>query len=401
MAPDPKPRALELVESGTYGTQAPDAPATPHAMNTSPCATLAVRGTLVVIVLANVVLVASLLAIGGRYPALVSPGLLALGFGLRHGVDCDHIAAIDNVARKLAYSGKPAALVGLWFSLGHSTMVLLLCGIVATGSSLIRSRVDAVATTGAVVSAVFSSVTLTLIGAFNLATVGPQFRAWRRAANKEQREHHHNHNAELIDEGEQVRVEVTGGLFARCGCCKRLLASVDAAWKMYFVGVLFGLGFETASEVGLLALAAVGPKDVPAPLVMLLPALFTSGMALVDTCDGLLVLFTFAKGNDGDAAGALLFGALLTAASAAASLAIGSIVGLGLVAPFLPPRVAGPLVALSDALDAHTTVVGLAVVGMFVAALVLSMAAPTLHRLARQMCCCGKTRRRPYAEIST
>jgi high-affinity nickel-transport protein len=403
MAADPKPRALELVESGTYGST-PDAPATPHAMNTSPCATLAVRATLVVIVLANVVLVASLLAIGGRYPALVSPGLLALGFGLRHGVDCDHIAAIDNVARKLAYSGKPAALVGLWFSLGHSTMVVLLCGIVATGSSLIRSRVDAVATTGAVVSAVFSSVTLTLIGAFNLATVGPQFRAWRRAANKEQREHHHNHNAELIDEGEQVRVEVTGGLFARCGCCKRLLASVDAAWKMYFVGVLFGLGFETASEVGLLALAAVGPKDVPAPLVMLLPALFTSGMALVDTCDGLLVLFTFAKGNDGDAAGALLFGALLTAASAAASLAIGSIVGLGLVAPFLPPRVAGPLVALSEALDAHTTVVGLAVVGMFVAALVLSMAAPTLHRVARQLCpqcCCGKTRRRPYAEIST
>ena len=87
MAPDPKPRALELVESGTYGTQAPDAPATPHAMNTSPCATLAVRGTLAVIVLANVVLVASLLAIGGRYPALVSPGLLALGFGLRHGIE--------------------------------------------------------------------------------------------------------------------------------------------------------------------------------------------------------------------------------------------------------------------------------------------------------------------------
>ena len=114
MAPDPKPRALELVESGSYGST-PDAPATPHAMNTSPCATLAVRATLAVIVLANVVLVASLLAIGGRYPALVSPGLLALGFGLRHGVDCDHIAAIDNVARKLAYSGKPAALVGLWF----------------------------------------------------------------------------------------------------------------------------------------------------------------------------------------------------------------------------------------------------------------------------------------------
>ena len=87
MAPDPKPRALELVESGTYGTPAPDAPATPHAMNTARCATRAARGTRVVIVLANVALVASRLAIGGRYPALVSPGLLALGFGLRHGIE--------------------------------------------------------------------------------------------------------------------------------------------------------------------------------------------------------------------------------------------------------------------------------------------------------------------------
>ena len=101
MANNTKVNALELVEnggygtrapdapveSGTYGTQTPDAPATPHAMNTSPCATIAVRATLAVIVLANVVLVASLLAIGGRYPALVSPGLLALGFGLRHGIE--------------------------------------------------------------------------------------------------------------------------------------------------------------------------------------------------------------------------------------------------------------------------------------------------------------------------
>lgn len=404
-----KTNALELVESGdSYGSSDADAPdtgagAAPHAQNTSPCATLAVRLTVAVIVLANVVLIAALLAIGATYPALVSPGLLALGFGLRHGVDCDHIAAIDNVARKLAYAGRPAALVGLWFSLGHSTMVLLLCGIVATGSAFVRARVDAVASTGAIVSAVFSSVTLTLVGAFNLATVGPQFRAWRRATAAGHADHAHNaarhdHNANVINDGEQVRVEVTGGLFGRCGCCGRVLASIDEAWKMYFVGVLFGLGFETASEVGLLALAAVGPKDVPAPLVMLLPALFTSGMALVDTCDGLLVLFTFSKGSDRDAAGALLFGALLTAASAAVSLAIGTVVGVGLVAPFLPQSVAWPFVALSNALDAHTTLVGLAVVGMFICALALSVAAPTLQHLAKSLCCCGKTQRR-YVEI--
>ncbi|KAH8093579.1 high-affinity nickel-transport protein [Aureococcus anophagefferens] len=251
----------------------------------SPFALYAVRLTLGAIVAINVALVAALLSLGARYPALVSPGLLALGFGLRHGVDCDHIAAIDNVAWRLAGLGRPAALVGLWFSLGHSTMVVGLCGVVAGGSAYVRDNVGAL-TAGATVSAAFSAVMLSTLGVVNLASIGPQFREWRAAARGEAEPHGHG----------------SGG-----------------HWKMYVVGVLFGLGFETASEVGLLALAAVGPKDVPAPVVMLLPALFTSGMALVDTCDGLLVLLTFAKAGDGeDRAGALLFGLLLTAASAAA-----------------------------------------------------------------------------------
>ena len=87
------------------------------------------------------VLLLMLLALGSTYPALVGPGLLALGFGLRHGVDCDHIAAIDNVARKLSAARRPAALVGLWFSLGHSTVVVLLCAAVSTGSAYARAHV--------------------------------------------------------------------------------------------------------------------------------------------------------------------------------------------------------------------------------------------------------------------
>ena len=163
----------------------------------------------------------------------------------------------------------------------------------------------------------------------------------------------------------------------------QVLASVDSQWKMYVVGVLFGLGFETASEVGLLALAAVGPKDVPAPVVMLLPALFTSGMALVDTCDGLLVLLTFAKAGDGeDRAGALLFGLLLTAASASVSLAVGTIVGLGLAAPALPPALRGPVAAVGEGLDKNTTLCGLLVVGLFVVALVVAVVAPGRRRRA-------------------
>ena len=112
----------------------------------------------------------------------------------------------------------------------------------------------------------------------------------------------HAHAASLEDDGEEVRVEAAGCLVG-CACCRYVLGRVDSAWKMYPVGFLFGLGFDTASEVGLLALAALGgagaADGVPAVLVMLLPALFAAGMALVDTFDGLLVLLALAKG-DGD-----------------------------------------------------------------------------------------------------
>ncbi|KAH8065225.1 high-affinity nickel-transport protein [Aureococcus anophagefferens] len=166
----------------------------------SPFAMYAVRLTLGAIVAINVALVAALLSLGARYPALVSPGLLALGFGLRHG-----------------------------------------------------------------------AVMLSTLGVVNLASIGPQFREWRAAARGEAEPHGHGSGA-------------THGAASRC--CKPVLASVDSQWKMYVVGVLFGLGFETASEVGLLALAAVGPKDVPAGRDAPAGALH-AGMALVDTCDGL------------------------------------------------------------------------------------------------------------------
>ena len=171
-----------------------------------------------------------------------------------------------------------------------------------------------------------ASITLIIIGAINLAAVGPQYRAWRTARRGVAGDHGHGplhaHAASLEDDGEDVRVEAAGCLVG-CACCRYVLGRVDSAWKMYPVGFLFGLGFDTASEVGLLALAALGgagaADGVPAVLVMLLPALFAAGMALVDTCDGLLVLLALAKGDGADA-GALLLGCGLTAASASATL---------------------------------------------------------------------------------
>ena len=346
------------------------------------------RAALLGVALALGVLLVLLLALGGAYPALVGPGLLALGFGLRHGVDCDHIAAIDNVARKLSAARRPAALVGLWFSLGHSTVVILLCAAVSMGSAYARAHVASLATAGANVGDAVSSITLVIIGAINLAAVGPQYRAWRRARRGIAGDHGHGplhaHAASLEDDGEAVRVEAAGCLVG-CACCRYVLGRVDNAWKMYPVGFLFGLGFDTASEVGLLALAALGGAGaadggpaVPAVLVMLLPALFAAGMALVDTCDGLLVLLALARGND-ENAGALLLGCGLTAASASASLGIGLVTAGGLLARCFPSTF-GPLAAVADALDAHTTAVGLLIVALFAAALAAARFAPACRR---------------------
>ena len=157
---------------------------------------------------------------------------------------------------------------------------------------LISTQVASLATAGANVGDAVSSITLVIIGAINLAAVGPQYRAWRRGRGDHGHGPLHAHAASLEDDGEAVRVEAAGCLVG-CACCRYVLGRVDSAWKMYPVGFLFGLGFDTASEVGLLALAAL--SEVPPVLVMLLPALFAAGMALVDTCDGLLVLLALAR----------------------------------------------------------------------------------------------------------
>ena len=270
-------------------------------------------------------------------------------------------------------------MVGLWFSLGHSTVVVLLCAAVSTGSSYARAHVASLATAGANVGDAVSSITLVIIGAINLAAVGPQYRAWRRARRGIAGDHGHGplhaHAASLEDDGEAVRVEAAGCLVG-CACCRYVLGRVDSAWKMYPVGFLFGLGFDTASEVGLLALAAL--SEVPPVLVMLLPALFAAGMALVDTCDGLLVLLALARGDGADA-GALLLGCGLTAASASASLGIGLVTAGGLLARCFPSTF-GPLAAVADALDAHTTAVGLLIVALFAGALAAARFAPACRR---------------------
>ena len=209
-----------------------------------------------------------------RDAAFLGTALLAYGFGLRHAVDADHIAAIDNTIRRLMRDGKRPIGVGFFFSLGHSTVVLLLCAGLAVAAPYVTRHMAHWGSIGSTAGTVISGGSLYLIGLINLVVLVDAWRAYRARS--------------TAGEDSQPFLEQKG-LLTRI--LRPLLALVRRSWQMYFIGFLFGLGFDTATEVGLLALSAKsGQAGLPLLKIMLLPLLFTAGMCLVDTLDGILML---------------------------------------------------------------------------------------------------------------
>ena len=217
--------------------------------------------------------------VGIRYPVLLGAAILAYGLGLRHAVDPDHIAAIDNTTRKLMQDGQRPVGVGFYFSLGHSTIVVLLSAALALSTSYVRAHLPNLQATGSVIGTSISALFLIVIGVINLVVLVDIYRQFRRVSAGE----------EYSDQGLNEYLN-NRGLLARL--FKPALRLVDRSWKMYPVGFLFGLGFDTASEVGLLGLsAAFGANgQLPVAMILLLPLLFTAGMSLADTTDGVLML---------------------------------------------------------------------------------------------------------------
>jgi nickel/cobalt transporter (NiCoT) family protein len=218
-----------------------------------------------------------LLVYGGGRPGFIALGGLAYTFGLRHAFDADHISAIDNTTRKLLQTGRKPQGVGFFFSLGHSTVVLLIAvalglavrwivqGVVADNGEL-RSIGGAV---GTLVSGSF----LVLIGILNLVVLVDIVRVYRKMRRGE------------YDRAGLEHELMTGGLMTRL--FGRIFRLIDQSWQMYPVGFLFGLGFDTASEVALLAISAgAAAQGLPFGAVVALPLIFAAGMSLMDTADG-------------------------------------------------------------------------------------------------------------------
>jgi high-affinity nickel-transport protein len=230
------------------------------------------------LLLFNVAAWALLFVEAQRYATLLGLAALAYGFGLRHAVDPDHIAAIDNVTRKLMQDGKRPVGVGLFFSLGHSTVVFCLSIVVAISASLVKSHLDNWKYVGSQVGTWVSGGFLIIIATINLVVLLDIYRTWRSVVRGG------TYDDQLLEEYLQNR-----GLLARM--FRPLLKVVNNSWNMYPIGLLFGLGFDTASEVGLLGMSATTAQSgMPVWYILVLPLLFVAGMSAIDTTDGVMML---------------------------------------------------------------------------------------------------------------
>jgi high-affinity nickel-transport protein len=209
-----------------------------------------------------------------RNPGLTGLATLAYTFGLRHAFDADHIAAIDNTTRKLLQDGEHPLGTGFFFSLGHSTIVFSLTAGLAVAAETVHSGIPTLQAYGSTIGASLSATFLLVIGALNLVVLLDVVGVFRRM----KRGHY--------DEQDLERALLNQGFLSRF-LLKRVGSRIDASWKMYPLGLLFGLGFDTATEIGLLALAAgVATHHVPFLAVVSLPLIFAAGMSLMDTADG-------------------------------------------------------------------------------------------------------------------
>jgi high-affinity nickel-transport protein len=254
-----------------------------------------------------------------RYPVLLGTALLAYSFGLRHAVDADHIAAIDNVTRKLMQDGKRPVAVGFMFSLGHSTVVLLGSAAIAGLALTLQHRMEVFRNIAGVVGTLVSAFFLFAIAIINLIVLRSIYRTFVRVRRGEP------YVAEDFD-------LLLGGRGFLARIFRPMFRMITRSWHMYPLGFLFGLGFDTATEIGLLGIsAAEAAKGLSFGAILVFPVLFAAGMSLIDTTDNILMLgaygWAFVKPIR-----KLYYNITITCVSVVVALVVGGIEALGLVA---------------------------------------------------------------------
>jgi len=294
-----------------------------------------------------------------RFPVLLGTAFLAYSFGLRHAVDADHIAAIDNVTRKLMQQGKQPVTVGLMFSLGHSTIVIVGSIVIAAAALAMQHRIWAIREIGAVVGTSVSAIFLFGIALVNIVVLHSVYRSFAR-----------------VRRGEPYVDEDFDMLLGNRGFLSRLFRPmfnlIQASWHMYPLGLLFGLGFDTATEIGLLGIsAAEASKGLSLASILVFPVLFAAGMSLIDSTDNILMLgaygWAFVKPIR-----KIYYNMTITAVSVVVAFAVGGIEALGLLAGQL--HLSGAFWQWIARLNDNFGVLGYAIIALFGLSWILSLA---------------------------
>lgn len=301
--------------------------------------------------------------------AFAGAGTLAYSLGIRHAFDADHIAAIDDTTRLMMQRGRRPVGVGFFFALGHSTVVFVLALVVAAAAGAAGSRVDSFRHAGGMASQAIAMTFLLLVATLNALVLAGVLQLWRRLSRRELTAH-------ALD-----LLLVNQGLLNRI-LGRRARNVIRSSWHMYPVGILFGLGLETASEVTLLALSASTASQgrLPALAVLTLPVLFAAGMTGFDTADGLLMSRAYSWAHRSPAR-RLYYNAATTAMTVLVAAFIGSVYLAGLL---VEGTGAGGVIASYAGLSAHFQVVGYLIVALFVTAWCFAAAAWRLLRLGER-----------------
>jgi high-affinity nickel-transport protein len=317
-----------------------------------------VIGIYTLLIPANVLVWAWALYLFADQPVFLGTALLAYGFGLRHAVDADHIAAIDNVTRKLMQDGQRPVSVGFFFSMGHSTVVILAAAAIAATTTALSGQFDQFKAVGGLIGTSVSALFLFLIAAMNIVILAGIWRTFR----------HVRRGGAYVPEDLDILLN-NRGLLARL--FRPMFRMVTRSWHMFPLGFLFGLGFDTATEVALLGISATqASKGMSVWAIMVFPVLFAAGMSLIDTTDGILMLraydWAFVKPIR-----KLYYNISITLVSVVIAVLIGGIEALGLIGDQL--GLSGWLWDGVGALNDNFNNLGFAIIGIFIVAWVGSM----------------------------
>ena len=312
------------------------------------------------LIIANVaVWIWALLALND-HPLLLGSALLAYTFGLRHAVDADHIAAIDNVTRKLMQQGQRPLGVGLFFSLGHSAVVVLLSIGVAFATSEISSNFETLKSVGGIIGTSVSAFFLFALALVNIVVLVSVYRTFQTVKS----------GGSFVEDDLDILLN-NRGFLARI--FRPLFGMVNTSWQMFPVGFLFGLGFDTATEVALFGIsAAQAAQGLSFWAIMVFPALFTAGMSLVDTTDGVLMIGAYGWAFNKPVR-KLYYNMTITAVSVLVAILIGGIETLGLIGGQLGLTEGGGFWGVIGALNDNFGALGYAIIGIFALSWIVSV----------------------------